>query len=106
MLDGIENDEDSLQNYSDNLDDKQKRYIDSLKIMRGLNNGLGKNPANNSYYKQGSQRNSDEKDFQRSSEMIRMLNNQAGGNPNNNISTSENQFGSNKKQKKPIQSKC
>ena len=98
MLDGIENDEDSLQNYSDNLDDKQKRYIDSLKIMRGLNNGLGKNPANDSYYKQNSQRNSDEKDFQRSAEMIRMLNNQGGGNPNSNTSTSENQFGSNKKQ--------
>lgn len=97
MLDGIESDEDSLQNYSDNLDDKQKRYIDSLKIMRGLNNGLGKNPVNDSYYKQASQRNSDDKDFQRSSEMIRMLNNQAGGNPNINSSTSENQFGSNKK---------
>jgi conjugative transposon TraM protein len=66
--------------------------------MRGLNNGLGKNPANDSYYKQGSQRNSDEKDFQRSAEMIRMLNNQGGGNPNSNTSTSENQFGSNKKQ--------
>jgi conjugative transposon TraM protein len=98
MLDGIESDEDSLQNYSDNLDEKQKRYIDSLKIIRGLNNGFGKNPANDSYYKQGSQRNSDEKDFQRSSEMIRMLNNQGGGNPNSNTSTSENQFGSNKKQ--------
>lgn len=98
MLDGIESDEDSLQNYSDNLDDKQKRYIDSLKIMRGLNNGLGKNPANDSYYKQNSQRNSDDKDFQRSSEMIRMLNNQAGGNPNINSSTSENQFGSKNKQ--------
>ena len=98
MLDGIENDEDSLQNYSDNLDDKQKRYIDSLKIMRGLNNGLGKNPANDSYYKQNSQRNSDDKDFQRSAEMIRMLNTQGGGNSNSNNSKSENQFGSNKKQ--------
>ena len=61
MLDGMEKDKDSLQNYSDNLDYKQKRYIDSLKIVRSLNSGANGNGGNESYYKQKSQNNSDEK---------------------------------------------
>ena len=79
MLDGIDNDEDSLQNYSDNLDRDQKRYIDSLKIVRSLNSRANGNAENESYYRQKSQRNSDDKDFQRSAEMIRMLNNESNG---------------------------
>lgn len=74
MLDGIANDEDSLQQYSDHLDDQQKRYIDSLQITRSM---TGKANLNNQkkYYQQKSHLNSDDKDFQRSAEMIRMLNN-------------------------------
>ena len=79
MLDGIDKDEDSLQNYSDNLDRDQKRYIDSLKIVRSLNSRANGNAENESYYRQKSQRNSDDKDFQRSAEMIRMLNNGSNG---------------------------
>ena len=79
MLDGIDKDEDSLQNYSDNLDRDQKRYIDSLKIVRSLNSRANGNAENESYYRQKSQRNSDDKDFQRSAEMIRMLNNESNG---------------------------
>lgn len=85
MLDGMEKDKDSLQNYSDNLDYKQKRYIDSLKIVRSLNNGANGNGGNESYYKQKSQNTSDEKDFQRSAEMMRMLNNQSNGNNSSSI---------------------
>ena len=79
MLDGIDKEEDSLQNYSDNLDNRQKRYIDSIKAVRALSNGSSRNSGNDSYYKQNSQRNSDEKDYQRSAEMIRMLNNESNG---------------------------
>ena len=71
MLDGMDKDKDSLQNYSDNLDYDQKRYIDSLKIVRSLNSGANGNGGNESYYKQNSQRNSDEKDFQRSAVEMR-----------------------------------
>ena len=79
MLDGIDKEEDSLQNYSDNLDDQQRRYIDSLKTVRSLNNGSSTDLGKGSYYKQQSKINSDEKDFQRSAEMIRMLNNESNG---------------------------
>ena len=98
MLDGIDKDEDSLQNYDDNLDDDQKRYIDSLKIVRSLNSRANGNAGNESYYKQKSQRNTDDKDFQRSAEMIRMLNNESNGsgsNLNANFAN-QNSFGTTK----------
>ena len=91
MLDGMDKDKDSLQFYSDNLDYDQKRYIDSLKMVRSLNSGAKGNGGNETYYKQQSQRNSDEKDFQRSAEMMRMLNNQSGGIANNENNNSSNQ---------------
>ena len=91
MLDGIDKDNDSLQSYSDNLDYNQKRYIDSLKMVRSLNNRANGNGGNDSYYKQNSQRNSDEKDFQRSAEMIRMLNNESNGSGSNLNTNSANQ---------------
>ena len=95
MLDGIDKDNDSLQSYSDNLDYNQKRYIDSLKMVRSLNNRANGNGGNDSYYKQNSQRNSDEKDFQRSAEMIRMLNNESNGSGSklNTNSANQNSFG-------------
>ena len=91
MLDGIDKDEDSLQNYSDNLDRDQKRYIDSLKIVRSLNSRANGNAENESYYRQKSQRNSDDKDFQRSAEMIRMLNNGSNGSGSNLSTNSAHQ---------------
>ena len=98
MLDGIDKDNDSLQSYSDNLDYNQKRYIDSLKMVRSLNNRANGNGGNDSYYKQNSQRNSDEKDFQRSAEMIRMLNNESNGSGSklNTNSANQNSFGTTK----------
>jgi len=98
MLDGIDKDNDSLQSYSDNLDYNQKRYIDSLKMVRSLNNNANGNGGNDSYYKQNSQRNSDEKDFQRSAEMIRILNNESNGSGSNlnTNSANENSFGTTK----------
>ena len=95
MLDGIDKEEDSLQNYSDNLDDQQKRYIDSLKIVRSLNNGSSIDLGKGSYYKQQSKINSNEKDFQRSAEMIRMLNNESNGQGRNANNYSDSPSGLN-----------
>lgn len=101
MLDGIDKEEDSLQNFSDNLDDQQKRYIDSLKTVRSLNNGSSTDLGKGSYYKQQSKINSDEKDFQRSAEMIRILNNESNGQGRNASNYSDSPSGLNAaKQKK------
>lgn len=90
MLDGVDKEKDSLQNYSDNLDYKQKRYIDSLKTVRDLKSGNSKEFGNVSYYKQNSSRSSDDRDLQRSADLIRMLNNEARGNSKN--SDNENKY--------------
>lgn len=79
MLEGLEKENDSLENYSDNLDIDQKRYIDSLKLIRGLNSSRAGIDERKSYYDGRDHRNSDEKDFQRSAEMIRMLNGKSLG---------------------------
>lgn len=79
MLEGLDKENDSLANYSDNLDIDQKRYIDSLKLIRGLNSSRAGIDERKSYYDGRDLRNSDEKDFQRSAEMIRMLNDKSLG---------------------------
>lgn len=79
MLEGLDKENDSLENYSDNLDIDQKRYIDSLKLIRGLNSSRAGIDERKSYYDGRDHRNSDEKDFQRSAEMIRMLNGKSLG---------------------------
>ncbi|MFC6268285.1 conjugative transposon protein TraM [Frigoriflavimonas asaccharolytica] len=99
MLDGIDKEEDSLQNYSDNLDYSQKRYIDSLKTVRALQNGSSTDLGKASYYKQSNQKTSDEKDFQRSAEMIRMLNDKSNGNTGQPNIYSDSPMSSNTKQK-------
>jgi conjugative transposon TraM protein len=83
ILDGVDKEKDSLQNYSDNLNYKQKRFIDSLKTVRELKSGNSKELGKESYYKQNTSRNAADKDFQRSADMIRMLNNEAQGNSGN-----------------------
>ncbi|WP_373709192.1 conjugative transposon protein TraM [Kaistella sp.] len=98
MLDGIDKEEDSLQNYSDNLDYSQKRYIDSLKTVRALQNGSSTDLGKASYYKQSNQKTSDEKDFQRSAEMIRMLNDKSNGNTGQPNNYSDSQMSSSAKQ--------
>ncbi|AZA75902.1 conjugative transposon protein TraM [Chryseobacterium indoltheticum] len=79
MLEGLDKENDSLENYSDNLDIDQKRYIDSLKLIRGLNSSRAGIDDRKLYYDGRDHRNSDEKDFQRSAEMIRMLNGKSLG---------------------------
>lgn len=73
MLQEIEKENDSLFNYSDNLDEKQKRYLDSLDYERekAKNNQVIKIEKNNYYTPQD---NKEDKDYERSKEIIKMLN--------------------------------
>lgn len=91
MLEGLEKEQDSLLLYTDNLNDKQKRYIDSLEEVRKINHG--RNPiefGRQSYYqpRDDSEKN-DDRDLQRSTDIIKMLNEGASGKVNyaNDIST-------------------
>ena len=90
MIQSFDKENDSLFNYTDNLDDKQKRYIDSLEYAQHQN--LGKND-NRSIYEQKNyynpneakqqqqrqqqllqQEQDDDRDYERSKEIMRMLN--------------------------------
>lgn len=79
MLDGLAPETDSLQEYSDNLEGPQKRYIDSIKAVRALHTGHLGGARKNSYYQQNTSENSEDRDFQRSAETIRMLNREREG---------------------------
>lgn len=105
MLDGLEEERDSLYYYSDNLNEKQKRYIDSLNMERSFNRG-NKVSSRESYYKPNERYSSNpDKDFERSAEIIKMLNEGATGRPtNNNIGYNNNSSESykEKEEKDPV----
>jgi conjugative transposon TraM protein len=90
MLDGLDKEDDSLMKYSDNLDYRQKRYVDSLKAVRNMR-GSSTGEMRKSYYED----RNDEKDYQRSADMIRMLNKESSGNGGNSNGYSNSQLGSN-----------
>lgn len=73
MLDGLDKEEDSLMFYTDNLNDKQKRYIDSLEIAR-RDNERRYNNSNTSRNSYNPKSNYETQDYERSKEIIRMLN--------------------------------
>lgn len=79
VLGGLDKEEDSLMNYSDNLTLAQKRKIDSLKELAGNKKYQGKTGPS-SYYKKGSNAD-DDRDYKRSSDIIRMLNEKSNGKP-------------------------
>ncbi|MCT3923188.1 conjugative transposon protein TraM [Elizabethkingia anophelis] len=95
MLDGLDKENDSLNQYSDNLGYKEKRYIDSLKAVRSEEMRRNENEMNRSYYK--SQNNAgrtstqnDDRDYQRSVELIRTLNGESSGKSASNNNRSDN----------------
>ncbi len=75
MLDGLQQENDSLQNYTDNLEYRQKRYIDSLNEVRKLQTANA--PAGQASYYHPDR--AEQKDFERSKDIIRMLNQEASG---------------------------
>lgn len=81
MISNFEQEKDSVLYYTETLNDKQKRLIDSLDIQRKekLKNAQ-LNDKNKSYYKPKTSKNKEidenEKDFQRSLEIMKMLNNE------------------------------
>lgn len=83
MLDGLDKEQDSLNYYSDNLDAKQKRYIDSLKFAQQEKNHGNSNFSNKEYYKPS--KNNQDRDYERSADLIRMLNQESSGNNRQNI---------------------
>lgn len=101
MLDGLDKENDSLNQYSDNLGYKEKRYIDSLKAVRSEEMRRNENEMNRSYYK--SQNNAgrtstqnDDRDYQRSVELIRTLNGGGSSTPNSSgsvKSSASSQYG-------------
>lgn len=87
MLDGLEDDNDSLAQYSDNLSDKQRRYIDSLKFVQDQNAKRGNSSGSKMYYDGQNQiRNNNDRDYKRSADIIRMLNEGASEPQKNNNS--------------------
>lgn len=99
MLEGLDKEDDSLMKYSDNLDYRQKRYVDSLKAVRNMR-GSSTGSMRKSYYEE----RNDEKDYQRSADMIRMLNNESSGNSGSsgrNQSQSSSNYSTFENDKKP-----
>lgn len=79
MLDGLDKENDSMNIYSDNLDTKQKRYIDSLNYVRKQQEKRD-NEMRKSYYNPSAPKYSnDDKDYKRSTDIIRMLNDGGSG---------------------------
>ena len=79
MLDGLDKENDSMNIYSDNLDTKQKRYIDSLNYVRKQQEKRD-NEMRKSYYNPTAPKYSnDDKDYKRSTDIIRMLNDGGSG---------------------------
>ncbi len=80
MISDVEQEKDSVLYYTETLNDKQKRLIDSLEVERKkeLKNRELKD-KNKSYYKpkisKNKEVNEEDKDFQRSLEIMKMLNN-------------------------------
>ena len=79
MLDGLDKENDSMNIYSDNLDTKKKRYIDSLNYVRKQQEKRD-NEMRKSYYNPTAPKYSnDDKDYKRSADIIRMLNDGGSG---------------------------
>ncbi|MDV2442585.1 conjugal transfer protein TraM [Elizabethkingia anophelis] len=95
MLDGLDKENDSLNQYSDNLSYKEKRYIDSLKAVRSEEVRRNNSDMNTSYYKSSNNGNrtsaqNEDRDYQRSVELIRTLNQGGGGFSSNNNNNNNN----------------
>src|SRR5690606_7685645 len=80
MLEGLDEEEDTLFYYTDNLDDLQKRYIDSLRIARENPQSQLRRGIDRGYC---DYRNEYERDYQRSAELLELLNNESRNNPGN-----------------------
>jgi len=83
MLEGLDQEQDSLLNYDDQLSLAQKRKIDSLKAVSSRQNRYQPKEKFSSYY--DSKQRSEDKDYKRSAEMIRMLNDKSYGRAEPNV---------------------
>lgn len=83
MLGGLDQEQDSLLNYDDQLSLAQKRKIDSLKAVSLRQDRYQPKENLSSYY--DSKQSSEDKDYKRSAEMIRMLNERSYGKAEPNV---------------------
>lgn len=83
MLEGLDQEQDSLLNYDDQLSLAQKRKIDSLKAVSSRQDRYQPKEKFSSYY--DSKQSSEDKDYKRSAEMIRMLNERSYGKAEPNV---------------------
>ena len=83
MLEGLDQEQDSLLNYDDQLSLAQKRKIDSLKAVSSRQNRYQPKEKLSSYY--DSKQHTEDKDYKRSAEMIRMLNDKSYGRAETNV---------------------
>ena len=79
MLDGLDKENDSMNIYSDNLDTKQKRYIDSLNYVRKQQEKRDTEMRKSYYNPTAPKYSNDDKDYKRSADIIRMLNDGGSG---------------------------
>ena len=79
MLDGLDKENDSMNIYSDNLDAKQKRYIDSLNYVRKQQEKRDKEMRKSYYNPNAPKYSNDDKDYKRSADIISMLNDGGSG---------------------------
>lgn len=87
MIGELDSENDSINYYSDNLTEQQKRHIDSLNYVReNERRKIEKDWERKNYYEpptyQSNNNGGYDKDYERSAEIIRMLNNEASGNSN------------------------
>ncbi len=87
MISNLDEEKDTLQYYSETLNEKQKRFIDSLEFAKQNkeNKSHEKIKTKQSYYspKNKEEDTDEEKDYKRSLEIIKMLNNSGSENSNN-----------------------
>lgn len=109
MIEGFDNESDSVLYYAETLNDEQRRLIDSLEVERKkeeerkrIENSIG---VKKSYYKSTNNRlneeiDEDEKDYQRSLEIIKMLN--GNSEDSDKIGTKQEQKNDNEEEYDPL----
>ncbi|MRI64232.1 conjugative transposon protein TraM [Ornithobacterium rhinotracheale] len=118
MIDGLTKEQDSLLSYTDNLDEKQKRFIDSLNYVRKLNERNSERDndfSRREYYSdkdfkrqdksmENHEKKQDDEDYKRSMEMIRMLNGetQKSANQPNTLPQKEEKYENEEEETDPL----
>ncbi|MCU7559131.1 conjugative transposon protein TraM [Riemerella anatipestifer] len=80
LIEGLDEERDSLKYYDENLSNEEKRYIDSINWVKSQKLGYQRENNFDKEYYRPPQKQTVDRDYERSAELIRMLNNEASGN--------------------------